>query len=214
VRVTADPSVREASVEGEHTARRDGDTLVIETESLGGERGFAFASSRRKVRHGFGDPVDIVFAKNRSVRQVHIRMNPNLPLDAEVDAGSLTVEGVRGPIKARAAAGSLRIVGFAAPIDLTAAAGSISAEGRLDSGESHIQCDAGKVALRLERGSSVDIDTTVNLGKVSFLHAREPVQSRGRNRGPSSSTSYTVGSGDGSLDITVNLGAVTVDIDE
>lgn len=212
VTVIGDSSVLEATADGEHNVRREGDTLIFETEPVGNEFAFAFAGPGRRSRiHKFAESE--MWHRERRVRTVQVRVNPNLPLDAEVDAGSLTVEGVRGPIKARAAAGALRIIGFSGPIDLSAAAGSVTAEGRIDSGSSRIQCDAGKVALRLERGSSVAIATTVNLGKVAFLNAHEPVQSRGQNRATSES-SYTVGAGAGTLDITVNLGSVTVDIDE
>jgi hypothetical protein len=48
------------------------------------------------------------------------------------------------------------------------AAGKVDASGRLDHGESTIDCDAGKVRLHLRRGSDVRVNASATLGKVDF----------------------------------------------
>ena len=124
-------------------------------------------------------------------------MNPELDLEVEVSAGSVRVAGVHGEINARCSAGNLRIEGFESPLDLTVAAGSISATGVLDSGKSHIQCDAGRVSVRLEEGSSVRVTSQANLGKVVVTGDSE--SSRGARLTGSTQNTVTVGSGAGEL---------------
>ena len=205
VSIVGDPTVREAVADGDHDARIEGDTLHIDGDTgLDGlPSAFAFAGGG-----GASRVHRAVRVQGKRVRPLVVRMNPHLQLEVDVSAGSLSIEGVRAPITATCAAGSVRIDGFMAPIDLNVSAGSVSARGRLDHGDSRIQCDAGKVALDLERGSSVRIVTRVNLGKVNFGAAGRPgVRGTG-------SDDHVVGTGTGRLDITCNLGAVQVDVDE
>ena len=206
VTVVGDPTVHEAVADGDHEARIEGDTIRIDGDTgLDGlPAAFAFAGPGSRMSR-------VVKVQGRRVRPLLVRMNPALELDADVSAGSLSIDGVRGPINATCAAGSLRIDGFESPIDLNVSAGSVTASGKLDFGESHIQCDAGKVNLELERGSSVRITTRVNLGKVGFggglADRSAPVRGTG-------SDEHVVGTGTGRLDISCNLGSVQIDLDE
>jgi len=87
--VIGDESVLEAVAEGPHTARREGDTLVIETDDLADDNDFVFSGVRRfTLGLDFGH------------RRVTVRMNPRLPLDAEVQAGTLRIQGIQAPIRA------------------------------------------------------------------------------------------------------------------
>jgi hypothetical protein len=198
VEIIGDPAVREAVAEGPHEAWRDGDTLVIEGEfdpdrhfrEHIGARGFSFSRGRSAVM--IGKQLALV-----------VRMNPDLELEARVEAGSLTTTGVHGPIRAHVAAGSARFDGFEGPLDVDVAAGGIKGRGRLDHGESRIRCDAGSVKLQLQRGSSVRITGEAHLGKVDLLGH----QSSGMLN---DSTSVTVGGGAATLDIECNLGSVKV----
>src|SRR3982074_2940021 len=105
--IVGDPGVQEAVAEGPHVARRDGDTLIIEGEEDTAELpGFRF-SWRRGYHLHFGD-----------VRPLRIRMNPNLPLEVEAQAGSLRVRDVKAPIRADVQAGQTRIEAFSAPLRL------------------------------------------------------------------------------------------------
>ncbi|MEY2568278.1 MAG: hypothetical protein QOE35_2807 [Actinomycetota bacterium] len=201
VEVIGDPTVREAVAEGPHEAWRDGDTLVIEGEfdpdrhfrEHIGASGFSFSRSRSAVM--IGKQLALV-----------VRMNPDLALEARVEAGSLTTTGVHGPIRAHVAAGSARFDGFEGPLDVDVAAGGIKGRGRLDHGESRIRCDAGSVKLQLQRGSSVRITGEAHLGKVDLLgHQSSGVLN--------DSTSVTVGDGAATLDIECNLGSVKVSSD-
>jgi hypothetical protein len=184
--IVGDPSVQEAVAEGPHSARRDGDTLIIEGEEDSAELpGFRF-SWRRGYHVRLGN-----------VRPLQVRVNPELPLEVEAQAGSLRVRGVRAPIRAEVQAGQTRIEGFASPLQLNVQAGSVRASGRLDHGSSRIKCEAGTVRVHLEPGSSVRVSARTTLGKIS-------VDGRPERDG------WLVGGGDGSLDIETTMGAVRV----
>src|SRR5205807_3810801 len=86
--IEGDTSVREAVASGRHSARREGDTLVIEGDDESGEFAFVWAG-RRQIR--FGRP--------EHAQPLRVRVNPELPLEVEAQAGTLRVDGVRGPIK-------------------------------------------------------------------------------------------------------------------
>jgi hypothetical protein len=186
VSIVGDPDVRTAVAEGDHIARIEEGVLTIES-TLEQSPGFAFMRTpgmraRGMVRVGAGH-----------VRPLNVRMNPDLALDSQMDAGSMTIRDVRGPIRAHTSAGALRIQGFASPIDLRVAAGSATAQGRIDHGMSRVECDAGKVSIRLTADSSVDIKGRVNLGQLN--------------------TPDRIGDGAGELQIVANLGAVDVGLD-
>src|SRR5437879_5110279 len=87
--IEGDGAVREAVAIGRHGARRDGDTLVIEGDDESGEFAFVWAG-RRQIR--FGRP--------EHAQPLRVKVNPELPLEVETQAGTLRVDGVRGPIKA------------------------------------------------------------------------------------------------------------------
>ena len=182
--VFADPSVREAVARGPHTARREGDTMVIESNpELDGFR--------------FGP-----FAINRERLVVHV--HPDVALDADVSAGQLRVHGIRGPIHAIVQAGSLRIHDFTEPLDIDVQAGSVQAVGRLDHGHSRIRCHAGSVRVSLGLDSSVRVRARSALGRVSLPGGR---MSTGVGGSP---LEAVVGSGVGSLDVESEMGSVSV----
>ncbi len=196
--IIGDPTVREAVAEGPHAARREGDTLVIEGQDdfeMG--HGFMFGwpddrHRRHRIRRypGFrwGD-----------IAPLRVRVNPDLPLEVDAQAGKLRVSGVHGPIRANVQAGGTDISDFREPLDLNVQAGSVTARGRLDHGGSHVRCEAGSVRIHLERGSSVRVSAHTTLGRVSFdSDSRSP---------------WVIGGGDGTLDIDATMGSVRVTTD-
>ncbi len=209
--VIGDPGVREAAAEGPHVARREGEMLVIEGDEQEdwwwGHHGFTFSWLGRS---GW-DPRIRPRRPRRPPRphdwwwwvprQLRVRVNPELPLEVEIQAGSILIRDHRAPIRGAIQAGRATVEGFAAPIELALQAGSVHLRGRIDYGNSRIQCEAGAVILHLERGSSVRISATSALGPVTFngQPVREP---------------WTVGTGEGSLDITSTMGSVRVTSEE
>lgn len=199
--IVGDPTVREAVAEGPHLARREGDTLVIEgqDDALGMGAGFQFGwhhgppNPHRMRRRGRG-------FRWGDAEPLRVRVNPDLPLEVDAQAGKLRIRGVHGPIRANVQAGSTAISDFRSPLDLTAQAGSVVAQGRLDQGASRIHCEAGTIRIHLERGSSVRVSARATLGKVRFGSA-DP------------RTPWVIGAGEGTLDIDATMGSVAVTAD-
>ena len=195
--VVADPSVTGAVADGPHRARLDGDTLVIEHVPFQEEDTFTFGVAGRRVEiNGFD-------FKGR--RNMKVRMNPDLPLTASVQAGSFRVDGVHGPINAEVQAGSCIVNDFRGPINVIAQAGSVTASGRIDSGDSKIRCEMGSVRVSLDKQSSVRITARTTLGKVTidgdsgeFAMAAQGAKA------------VTIGGGAGTLDIEGTMGSVRV----
>jgi hypothetical protein len=184
--IVGDPGVQEAVADGPHVARRDGDTLIIEGEEDTADLpGFRF-SWRRGYHLTFGD-----------VKPLRIRVNPELPLEVEAQAGSLRVRDVKAPIRADVQAGQTRIEGFVAPLQLTARAGSVRASGRLDQGASRITCEAGSVRLYLDPASSVRVTARTTLGSITVAGRQEQ-------------GAWVIGSGQATLDVEAKMGSVRV----
>ena len=221
VEVVGVASVKEVVADGPHVARREGDTLVIEGEDdwedMSTRSGFAHHA--RHSRHSWESWDDIpgfVFARRFSTRwgipgwdarPLVVRMNPNLPLEITLQAGSARIRGVVAPIRAEVQSGATSIDGFAGPLDLSVQAGSVRARGRLDHGDSHIVCEAGSVQLHLTRDSNVRIIARSTIGKISLPTGDGWVLGR-------SDREATIGTGEASLDIEATAGVVTVTADQ
>ncbi len=218
VRVVGDAGVREAVADGPHELRREGDTLVVSGETDDeGEGSFVSSGPGWRVRARV----------DNGPRTLTVRMRPDLALDAEVSAGSLDVRGVRGPIRGEMAAATVRIAGFAGPLDLDASAGRIDASGVLDGGSSRVRCQAGRLTLRLEHGSSVRISGRATVGKM-VLPGDETLGPSGPLSGVSNAAGraaaravrrlgderqVVVGGGSGTLDVEVNTGTAVIRAD-
>src|SRR5579872_630786 len=193
--VIGDPSVAVAVAEGSHRARQDGDTLVIEQAPLDDNATFIFGGGRRVVNNGLD------FQR----RNLTVRMNPDLPLFANVQAGNIAIAGIRAPISGEVQAGNCRVEDFRGPLNVTVQAGNLTAAGRLDSGSSKIRCEMGSVKIALDKGSSVRITARSTMGKVAVDGGASSKMGSGE-----SSREVTVGSGAGTLDIDCTMGSVKV----
>lgn len=248
VEVVGDDEVREAVADGDHRSRREGDVLVIDATGFGeddddeheasSDFGDWFTNTgRRHVRRiRVGGRSGAVGVSNYRPRPLRVRMNPDLQLDARVEAGPLVIKRVRGPVTARVAAGPLTITGFESPIDLKVSAGKVTATGRVDHGESHIDCDAGKVRLHLDKGSHARVRAQATLGKVGlgqhqgeFRRVKKEIRDLGESGNLhdlgerlsellsgafSDSHEVTVGRGTGSIEIQVSMGAADISFDD
>lgn len=184
--VVGDPSIAYAVADGPHAARQDGDTMVIEQSPL--TDGTSFEFNRPYARISIPG-----FDFNRKLT---VRMNPTLALRTKVQAGNLTIEGVKGPITTEVQAGNCAVSGFAGPVRLSVAAGNIDAVGRLDGGESSIRCQMGEVKVRLDHTSNVRINARTTMGEVVTSGTKD----------------NAVGSGSGTLDISCTMGNVRLDV--
>lgn len=186
--IVGDPSVKEAVADGPHDVHREGTTLVIESRPAPGD-GYTFGP------FSFGTDLH---------RKLRVRMNPELPIEADIQAGSLRVSGLHEAIKADVQAGSARIDDFQKQLDITVQAGSVNASGKLTWGASRIACDAGSVRVALDPASSVNIHAHTSMGRIS-LPGR---QSRGTIGGEH--VDATLGGGDATLEIENSMGSVVV----
>ncbi len=213
VEVVGDPSVKEVTVEGLHIVRREGDTLVIEGEDDWDDHVKQRESPPRSGHAwgGWDDFPGFIFTRRFSggwmrgwdSRPLVVRMNPHLPLEITLQAGSARIRGVLAPIRAEVQAGATSIDGFTGPLTLSVQAGSVRASGRLDHGESRIFCEAGSVQLHLLRESSVRITARSSIGKIS-LPTGDGWVVGGSDR------EATIGAGAATLDIETTAGAVRV----
>ncbi len=194
ITVLGDALVDQAVAEGPHVARSENGILVIETDP-NFEGDFWF---RRDGGHWWD---------NLRGPTVTVRMNPRLETWVAADAGSVTIRNVLGPIHAEVQAGSLVVQGFAGSLDLAASAGSIRAEGSLKEGSSRIRCEMGSVRLALSQDSDVRVTASAEMGKVKLDGG---AQARGRGRSWRGSQEAVYGSGTATLEIESQMGSVVV----
>ena len=201
VRIIGDPTVTEANVEGRHRAERIGDTLTIDGSAQPGEDvGFSFEGRggwHRQWRQWrqFAEPMVV-------------RVNPTVPVHAEVSAGSLTVQGVTGPLSVVVAAGSARLDDVSGPFDVDTHAGTVRISGRIEAHESRIRCEAGAVSLHLRPGSSATIRARAEMGRIKIV---------GRPAGDPAADGYrvaTIGGGTASVQVDATMGSVEIFSDE
>lgn len=197
--VVADSTVATALAEGPHRARVDGDTMVIEHIPFQEEDTWTFGVGGRRIT------IDGFDFKNR--RNLRVRMNPDLPLFANVQAGSLRVDGVHGPITAEVQAGSCTVNDFRAPINVVTQAGSFAGFGRIDSGTSKLRCEMGQIRLSLDKQSSVRVTARTTMGKVSIDDESGERAIKGAG-----GKEVTIGAGAATLDIEGTMGNVSVSV--
>ena len=195
--IVGDPSVAYVVADGPHTARQDGDTMVISYAPFEESDHFTFGRGDRRL---------VVNGVDFHKRKLTVRMNPKLALYASVQAGSVRIEGVQGPIEGEVQGGNCQISAFRAALNFVIQMGNLSASGRLDSGASKVRCEMGSVKIHLEKGSSVRVTARTTLGKVSCEgEATDKVVNVGQG-----GKDVTFGSGEGSLDVECTMGNVRI----
>jgi hypothetical protein len=199
--IVGDPSVSFAVADGPHRARQEGDTMVIEHQPFDEDDTFAFGKGESRPRIALNGAA---IAR----RNLTVRMNPDLALTADVQAGNVRVDGVHGPITSEVQAGNLKVSDFRGALNLVVQAGNVTAGGRLDSGTSKVRCEMGQVKINLEKGSSVRITAHTTMGKVAIEGEGAELAGAGR-----SAREVTIGSGAATLDINCTMGNVKVSAD-
>jgi hypothetical protein len=135
-------------------------------------------------------------------------MRPDLPLEVELSAGALRVDGLTGPLRLEVRAGSARIEHVRGPIEAMVAAGSLRIEALLTEGASHIRCDAGSIRLHLERGSSVLVRARPELSKLTL-----PSHGVVGGFSPGEREEVKIGDGKATLDIDATMSKISVTAD-
>jgi hypothetical protein len=196
VRVIADPSVATVSVDGPHELRREGTTLILESDrDLPFGDPFAFIPA---MRGGFRlHPGDL---KGFSLGgDLVVRLNPAIALDVDVTAGSLSVRGVKR-VRARVTAGSARIEEMAGPLDLHVVGGTAKVDMRARGSENRIRCESGSINLRLRNDSDVRLRPDAQLVRIVI-------------DGAEGGREIVVGAGTGRLDVEIVMGNLQVEVE-
>lgn len=194
--VIADPTVDTAVAEGPHRVGRDGDLLLIQTDSADG------AYETQAPRSGFMTWIDTGLRRGTRLR---VRVNPYLPLDVAVMAGSLHLAGVQAPVRVAVEAGAAKLEGGRGPLHLTATTGSADVAWQFTD-ESSIGVELGSAVVSVLPGSDVVITTEGAMAKLAVTTPDGvPGTDRAGRPGP-----VTVGAGTGRLVVTARLGAAEV----
>jgi hypothetical protein len=194
--IVGDPTVTTAEAQGPVTASREGSTLRLDNRVMG-ENAFRFGEredrSWRRLRHAFGNNETIT-----------VRVNPELPVELAVAAGSAQVTGLRGGLTFRVDAGSLRAFDGAGRLDGRVASGSVQLDWLVRDGASSLRAELGSLKVRLLPGSDVVVSAISDLGSLD-LGGETTRGEDGRRR-------TTVGSGRATLDLVVDLGSAKVQV--
>jgi hypothetical protein len=207
LRVEGDPSVHSAVAEGPHEVRTKDGVMIFEEYMDPEDQGFVVFGPRlrRRIRGSFAiNGKEYTIGRNAPL-ELRLRMNPELPLEIDMTAGSARVQGVSGPVRATIAAGSARFEDIRSPFVASVDAGSLNVRGLFDRGHSEIRCTAGRVRLEIEKGSSVRITARATLGRISLPKGKQWQGIGGGRR------EVTLGEGEGTLDIEATTGAAIVE---
>lgn len=198
--LTGDSSVATIDASGPIVATREGTTLRLDNRSVV-ESSFRFEPGRRDR-----DDRERGWRRWRNAfpngETITVRVNPELPVELSVAAGSAQVSGLRGGLTFRIDAGALRAFDGAGPLDGRVASGAGQVEWLVTDGASSLRAELGSLKVRLLPGSDVTVSARSELGAVEL--GSESVKGEdGRRR-------LTVGSGRARLDIDVDLGSAKV----
>lgn len=192
VRIIGDPSVATLSASGPHVLRRTGKTLEVSSD---GEIGPSFGSfSIIRPPRSVDDLRTMATGK-----ELVVKVNPNIPVDVEVTAGSLHTSNVPVLGKVRVTAGGASLNDVIEVADALVQAGSASVRGDISQGRSRVRVESGSLTIHLGAGSNVTVRAETQLGRVSW-----PGEQSG------SVDEYVVGNGSARLDIGVVMGHASV----
>ncbi|WP_425310025.1 hypothetical protein AADG42_15065 [Ammonicoccus fulvus] len=192
VRIASEPRVATASVDGAHVLRRTGSVLEISSDGELGASIDGFTLLR--------PPRSLDDVRNLGLgKELFIRVNPNLIVDVELTAGSLTTEDVRFLGKVRVTAGGAKLTGIEEAHDVLVQAGQATVKGRIATGRSRIRCESGSLVVNLDDDSNVTVRAEAQLGKVAWA---------GGHQG--AGDEVVMGNGAARLDVGVVMGHATV----
>lgn len=204
--VVGDPTVDTVAVSGGgHSVRRDGDTLVVEsnqfqgfTEFDGGPRGEGGAWAFM--------PRSMAWARSMKGQHVTVRVNPALPITVDSAGAALRVSGCEGGARIRLVAASLKLERVRGPLEIDALTSSVKGTAAV-TGRSRISAESAAVKLTLLAGSDVRVSAANNrMGKV--------VLPGNPKTGHDYRTESILGSGEGSLVVEGIMSSIVLSADQ
>ncbi|MFC6358348.1 hypothetical protein [Luteococcus peritonei] len=191
VRILGDRSVATLAADGPHVLRRNGSVLEVTSDGELGPSldGFNLIRPPRNLDDlrtlGLG-------------KELLLRVNPDILVEVEVTAGSLTTTNVPWLGKVRVTAGSAHLGEVVQITDALVQAGSAKVRGRLDRGRSRVRVESGNLVVELAREADVEVRADAQLGRVSWPG------------GAGQMDSWVAGSGSARLDIGIVMGAASI----
>ena len=190
VRIIGDPAVATVSVDGPHVLRRNGAVIEVTSDGDIGPSLDGFSIIR--------PPRSLEDFRNLSLgKQLVVRVNPAIVVDAEVTGGSLRLRGVPVVGKLRLSAGSMRCTDVTQIDDALVQMGSATVAGTFTQGRSRVRVESGALTVRLASASSVTVRAESQLGGVSWP-------------GEQAYEEYVVGQGAARLDLAVVMGHAAI----
>lgn len=161
VRIIGDAKISRVSVDGPNVVVRNGSVLEITSD---GEVGPSFEGfSLLRPPRSLDDVRSLGLGK-----ELVVRVNPVLVVDASVTAGSLSTEKVPYLGDVRVTAGGAKLRDVAVVEDALVQAGQATVAGTLRTGRSRIRVESGSLSIQLDDRSSVTVHSDAQLGKVSW----------------------------------------------
>ena len=196
LRVIGDPSVSTLVADGPHTLRRRGRVLEVSSD---GELGPGFdAFTMFRVPRTVDDLRNVGLNQFGFGRELVLRVNPAIPVDVELTAGTLATSALPRLGKVRVTGGSARLSGLETIEDALIQAGSATIRGTLRRGRSRVRVESGQLTVDLGPGADVTVRADAQMGKVVWPGEQQAIDE------------YVAGEGVGRLDIGVVMGFVTV----
>lgn len=194
--IMGDPNVAEAVADGPHTMRREGEALLIDTNTTQGD--YTVEPPRSAFMTWVGQMV------NRVGATVQVRVNPDLPIQVLLVGGSLELAGVRAGASVGVEAGSAQLSGYG-PLLFDVASGS----GRVDwvfTGESKVRADMGSVAVTVRPESDTMVTADTSLGQAIVKSHTGNLKAPQDGATPA----VAVGDGQGHLTVSSRMGSAQV----
>ena len=196
LRVIGDPSVATLVADGPHSLRRHGGVLEVSSDGELGPGLDAFTMLR--VPRTIDDLRNLGFNQLGFGRELVLRVNPAIPVDIELTAGTLAASAVPRLGKVRLTGGSAHLSGVETIEDALVQAGSATIRGSLRRGRSRVRVESGQLTVELAPSADVTIRAEAQMGRVVWPGEQQNIDE------------YVAGSGAGRLDIGVVMGYVTV----
>ena len=196
LRVIGDPSVSTLVADGPHTLRRRGGVLEVSSDGELGPGLDAFTMLR--VPRTIDDLRNLGLNQLGLGRELVLRVNPAIPVDIELTAGTLAASALPRLGKVRLTGGSAHLSGVETIEDALIQAGSATIRGSLARGRSRVRVESGQLTVDLAPTADVTVRAEAQMGKVLWPGEQQNIDE------------FVAGNGVGRLDIGVVMGFVTV----
>lgn len=163
VRIIGETSVATLSADGPHVLRRNGSVLEVSSDGELGASIDGFSILRGATR-SLDDFRSLGLGK-----ELFLRVNPNVIVDVEVTAGSLSTERVPHLGKVRVTAGAAKLLDVTEINDVLVQAGQATIKGTIATGRNRVRAESGSLSISLTDDSNVTVTGESQLGKISWV---------------------------------------------